>query len=128
METNQIVTYLACLTILFIIGKVLAVPIKKILKLIGNSILGAILLYFINIIGQAFEFHIGINVITSIIVGILGVPGVILLIIVKLFIAWKWLMMVAKGELAKRGYTPKQFLTYFGMYPLFTNFIQLLQI
>lgn len=32
------------------------------------------MLYFINLVGGFFEFHIGINYITAIFTGILGVP------------------------------------------------------
>lgn len=32
------------------------------------------MLYFINLVGGLFEFHIGINYITAIFTGILGVP------------------------------------------------------
>ena len=48
--------------------------------------MGAGLIYLINLIGNAFEFHIGLNIVTSIFVGILGLPGAILLIIVKIFL------------------------------------------
>lgn len=61
-------------------------PIKNILKLILNSILGGIIIYLINLIGAMFNFHIGLNYITAIFTGILGVPGAILLIILKLFL------------------------------------------
>ena len=59
---------------------------KSILKLIGNSILGGLLLFVINLIGQMFSFHIGLNVLTAILVGLLGIPGAILLVILKLFL------------------------------------------
>ncbi len=36
--------------------------------------MGALMLYVINLIGGLFEFHIGINYITAIFTGILGVP------------------------------------------------------
>ncbi len=71
---------------LWVAGKVFSIPIKAIAKLIGNSILGGILIFIINIIGNAFHFHIGLNIATSLLVGILGIPGVILLIVLKLFI------------------------------------------
>ena len=83
---NNILIYLACIIGIFIIGKIFALPIMKILKLVFNSILGALLIYIINLIGNAFSFHIGLNYITSIFVGILGIPGAILLIILKLFL------------------------------------------
>lgn len=51
-----------------------------------NSCIGAIMIYIINLIGVLFQFHIGLNYITAIFTGILGVPGVILLVILKLVI------------------------------------------
>ena len=86
METNTIITFFTCIIILFIVGRIFIVPLKKILKLSINSILGGVLIYVINIIGAAFGFHIGLNIGTSIFVGILGVPGAVFLIILKLMI------------------------------------------
>ncbi len=85
METN-LITYLACICFLFIFGKVFIVPIKKILKLIFNSILGGITILLINLIGGMWGFHIGLNFFTSILVGILGLPGAVCLVIIKLLI------------------------------------------
>ena len=71
---------------LFLFGKIFIVPIKKILKLVINSVLGGIAIFLINLIGGIWGFHIGLNVFTSILVGLLGLPGVVCLIIVKLLI------------------------------------------
>lgn len=85
MDTN-LITYLACICFLFIFGKVFILPIKKILKLVINSILGGVTIFLINLIGTTFGFHIGLNIFTSILVGLLGLPGVVCLVIVKLLI------------------------------------------
>ncbi len=85
MDQN-IITFLACVCFLFLIGRVFALPVKKVLKLVFNSILGGGLIYVINIIGSSFGFHIGLNLVTSITVGILGIPGAIALILIKLLI------------------------------------------
>lgn len=46
------------------------------------------MIYLINLIGSLFSFHIGLNYITAILAGILGIPGVILLVILKIFLGW----------------------------------------
>ena len=69
-----------------IICKIIFKTLKIIIKLIMNSILGAILLYLINLIGVMWGLHIGINLITVIIVGVLGIPGAILLAILSIFL------------------------------------------
>lgn len=81
-----IITYLACICFIFIFGRLFILPLKKILKLIFNSFLGGLVIFIINLIGAKFSFHIGLNIITSIIVGLLGIPGTVLIIIVKLLI------------------------------------------
>ena len=86
MDTNTIITYLACIIFLFVFGRLFAVPIIKILKLVINSGLGALLIYIINLVGGFFSFHIGLNVITAIFVGLLGMPGALLLIVLKVFL------------------------------------------
>lgn len=86
MDTNSIIAFLACIIVIFLIGKIFIVPIKKIAKILLNSVLGGVLIYVINLIGGAFSFHIGLNIGTAIFVGILGIPGAVILIILKLMI------------------------------------------
>lgn len=85
MDQN-IITFLACICFIFLIGRIFILPIKKILKLVLNSILGGILIYVINLVGANFGFHVGLNLFTSITIGILGIPGAIVLVLVKLLI------------------------------------------
>lgn len=70
---NNVITFLACICFIFLFGKIFIVPLKKILKLLLNSILGGITIYVINLIGGAFGFHIGLNLFTSIIVRIVRI-------------------------------------------------------
>ena len=83
---TNIIVFLACICFLFIIGKIFIVPIKWITKLIFNSILGALLICAINLIGGIWAFHIGVNVLTAIMVGILGIPGAICLVVITLLL------------------------------------------
>lgn len=88
MEANTIITYLACIFFLFIIGRIFIVPLKIILKLVGNSILGAILIFIVNMIGATFNFHIGLNIGTAIATGILGIPRSNSFSIFKVFVIY----------------------------------------
>ncbi|WP_296866191.1 pro-sigmaK processing inhibitor BofA family protein [Thermosyntropha sp.] len=81
METvNIIMAALFLLVILYIIAQVIIKPFKLLWKLIINSILGLFLLLVTNYIGAFFSFKIAINVLTVLIAGFLGIPGVLLLI------------------------------------------------
>ena len=77
--------FVVAIILILIVVKLLSWPLKILIKLIINGILGAILLFIVNIFGSYFGFQIGINIVTALIAGVLGVPGVIFLIIFKLF-------------------------------------------
>ena len=64
------------LLILWILFKVFRWPLKVLGKLIVNAIMGAIVLVLVNLIGGFFGFTLPITAFTSLIVGLLGVPGV----------------------------------------------------
>lgn len=64
----NILIMISCTCMLFIIGKIFIIPIKKTLKLVVNSLIGGILIYGINVIGRIWGFHIGLNIYTSILV------------------------------------------------------------
>ena len=86
MEFNTIIAFLACIIFIFIFGKIFIWPLKNIFKLILNSILGGVLIYIINIVGMNFGFHIGLNLITAITVGLFGIPGAALLVVLKIIL------------------------------------------
>lgn len=71
MDTN-LLTYLACICFIFIFGRIFILPLKKILKLVFNSVLGGICIFVINLIGATFQFHIGLNFFTSIVIRFIG--------------------------------------------------------
>ena len=64
--------------------KILAAPIKGILKFILNMATGFLLLLAAEFILGFFNFSIGINFINCLTAGILGIPGVILLVLLKI--------------------------------------------
>ena len=89
MDMNTIGIISICIILFLIFGRIFIWPLKKILKLVINSILGGLLIYIINIIGMNFGFHIGLNLVTSLLVGFLGVPGAALLVILKIILRMK---------------------------------------
>lgn len=70
--------FVGALIALIIIVKILAWPIKKILKLGINVALGVALLFLFNSFGGVWlGIALPINWITALIVGLLGIPGFI---------------------------------------------------
>lgn len=61
-------------------------PLKWIWFGILYTTAGAMVLFILNLVGEWIEFRIPINPITSFITGFLGIPGLLTLILIKLFI------------------------------------------
>jgi inhibitor of the pro-sigma K processing machinery len=83
VDYRVIFAYIAGIIFLYILGRFLLVPMKVVAKLIYSALIGGILLLIINFAGESFGFHIAFNVITALIAGFLGVPGIILLVVMK---------------------------------------------
>lgn len=83
---NVIMAALFLLVILYIVAQVFLKPLKLLWKLLFNSALGLILLVVVNYLGAFFSFKIGINIITILIAGFLGIPGILLLVCFQLLL------------------------------------------
>ena len=67
MEISTLII-ISCICMLFVIGKLFIIPIKWVLKLVFNSILGGLFIWIINLISASWGFHIGLNIYTSVVV------------------------------------------------------------
>ncbi len=67
--------------VLKLICKLLKISAKIVFRLIGNAIVGAVILLVFNFVGGIFGASIPLSPFNSLLVGILGIPGVILLLI-----------------------------------------------
>lgn len=54
--------------------------------LITRFFIGVFALFFINVIGSLFAYHLPINLFTAIVSGLLGIPGVIVLVLIDYMI------------------------------------------
>jgi inhibitor of the pro-sigma K processing machinery len=59
-------------------------PMRRLLKLLVNTVLGFAALLIFNAIGAPFGMGLGLNLINALIVGILGLPGFALLLLVQM--------------------------------------------
>ncbi len=78
-----ILAWIIGVLIVFAFGKAMLLPLKIILRLVINGILGGIAIIIINLIGAPLGFTISLNVFSALVAGILGLPGIILLVILK---------------------------------------------
>ncbi len=81
-----VVSALIILLVIIIFFKLIKKPIKLIFKLLLNTLLGYVILFIFNLIGIQFGFAISCNLLNAVVIGLLGMPGLILLIILKVFL------------------------------------------
>ncbi|SFM45670.1 pro-sigmaK processing inhibitor BofA family protein [Salibacterium qingdaonense] len=55
-------------------------------NLLVKLILGALALFFLNAFGTAVGYHLPINTVTVSVSGLLGIPGILMLIAIDIFI------------------------------------------
>lgn len=79
--------FIVCVLIFFLFALVFR-PIRGVLKLFLHSATGWVGLYILNYIFAFANFSIGINIASATIFGILGVPGLILMVLTKWILAF----------------------------------------
>ena len=84
LDYGVILAYIVGILLLFILGRLLVVPLKVLLKLALNALAGAVAILLLNWAGSLFGFHVALNIYSAFIVGTLGIPGLILLLILRL--------------------------------------------
>jgi len=83
LDLNLMVAAIFALIVLFYLVKFLFGPGQIFLRFVGTGLVGAAILFLFNLVGGLFNLTLGINVVTSIIVGFMGLPGLIMLIILQ---------------------------------------------
>lgn len=81
METiNLILAGIFLLVVIYIGAQLVMKPIKLLFKLAVNSVIGIVLLLLVNYGGSFIGFELPVNIITILVVGFLGIPGILLLV------------------------------------------------
>lgn len=83
MEPIYIIGIIAGLVMLFLL---IGAPLKP-MRLMGGLavrlLIGALFLFFLNTFGTSIDLHIPINIVTTAVSGILGIPGLASLVAIK---------------------------------------------
>ena len=77
----QYIILILCVIAVIIVARILAWPLKKILKLLFNIGLGLLMILLVNVFGTYIGLSIPFNTVTALVSGLLGLPGVIVLVI-----------------------------------------------
>lgn len=83
IDISVILAYAFGLLLLYIVGWLLVMPVKFLLRLLYNGIIGGIMLWILNLVGGFFNVQVAINPVTALIAGFLGIPGVLLILVLQ---------------------------------------------
>ena len=83
MEIAVLVAFIVALALVYLTGRLLAMPVKVIGRLLLNGIVGGVVLLVINMVGSLFGCSIAVNAFTALIAGTLGLHGVVLLVLLR---------------------------------------------
>ena len=86
MDLSVIVIIAAIVLAVILVLRLLAKPIKFVFKMLINTVLGFILLWLINFFGGGIGIWLDMSLLNALIVGVLGIPGVLLLLAIRYLI------------------------------------------
>ena len=86
MNSVVVISVAAGLILLLLLFGTSIKPVRFVGKLVVKILIGGILLFFLNTLGTSFDIHVPINAITTVVAGILGIPGIAALVVIKMFI------------------------------------------
>ena len=82
--TEKIALGMLCAFVALGVIQLFAAPLKLALKVLLNTLLGFAALYLLNLAAPLTGFTLGLNLFNALSIGILGVPGLALLILLRL--------------------------------------------
>lgn len=82
--TEKLALGMLCAFVALGVIQLFAAPLKLAVKVLFNTLLGFAALFLLNLAGGLTGFTLGINLFNALTVGILGVPGLALLALLKL--------------------------------------------
>ena len=79
----KLTAVLLCVFLVLGIIRLFAAPLRLALKLILNTLLGFLALFLLGLTAPLTGFALGLNLFNALIFGILGVPGLVLLVLLQ---------------------------------------------
>ena len=87
MESVSMIVVIAAIVLaVILVLRILSKPIRFLFKLLINTVLGFVLLWIINFFGGAIGLALEFSLINALVIGLLGIPGVLLLLAIHFFL------------------------------------------
>ena len=80
---NQLLSILLVAFLIVVLIRILSAPLRLAIKLLANAVSGLVALILVNFLSPVTGVYLGLNLVNALIVGIFGLPGLVLLILAK---------------------------------------------
>ena len=81
--TEKIAIGLLCAFVLLGVVQLFSAPLRLALKVLLNTLLGFAALFLTNLAGGLTGLTLGMNLLNALVIGVLGVPGLVLLMLLR---------------------------------------------
>ncbi len=83
LDLNVALAIVFGLIVLYLVARMLVTPARLALRLLISACIGTVALFIFNLAGGFFSVNIGINLATTVIVGYMGLPGLVMLVLLQ---------------------------------------------
>lgn len=83
-DLERLSAYALALVVLYLFVRAFAGPLRAVFALVARLAVGGAAVWALDLVAGAWGVHIGLNPVTALVVGILGVPGAGLLVALRL--------------------------------------------
>jgi len=83
VSLELVLAYLFVLLLIYVLVRLLYGPLRFLVRVAYRTLLGAGALWVVNLIGGLFGYHLPLNLPTAMITGLLGLPGLAVVAILR---------------------------------------------
>ncbi|RJQ08564.1 MAG: pro-sigmaK processing inhibitor BofA [Bacillota bacterium] len=84
---QTLLAYFFVLILIYVLFRLLYSPLRVVARVAYRTLLGAGILWTLNVIGGLLGYHIPLNVPTAMTAGLLGIPGIVVIFILQRLIS-----------------------------------------
>lgn len=83
MSAQTILAYFFVLVLVYVLFRLLYGPLRLMARLAYRTLLGAGILWILNLVGNLAGYHLPLNLPTAMTAGLLGIPGIVVIFVLQ---------------------------------------------
>ncbi len=83
MSAQTVLAYFFVLLLIYVLFRLLYSPLRLVARVAYRTLLGAGLLWLLNLVGNLAGYHLPLNLPTAMTAGLLGLPGIVVLFVLQ---------------------------------------------